>query len=166
VPSVELRELGRPGDLGWVVERHGVLYASEHGWDQTFEALVARIVADFAAGHDAAREAGWIAELDGRRVGCAFCVAADETDAAVAQLRALLVEPDARGAGVGRLLLGRCIDFAREAGYGRLELWTSESLHAARRLYERAGFEVVRREPEQRFGTQIVSTYMTLPLHG
>jgi GNAT superfamily N-acetyltransferase len=106
--------VGRPGDLGWVVKAHGEIYAREFGWDTSFEALVARIVADYAGSHDPSRDAGWIAELDGDRVGCVFCVAKDES---TAQLRILLVDPVARGRGVGRLLIDECMRFAREAGY-------------------------------------------------
>jgi GNAT superfamily N-acetyltransferase len=154
-----LRALDRPGDLGWVVERHGVLYTHEYGWDQSFEALVARIVADFAAGaHDATRQAAWIAELDGRRVGCVFCVASGQEG--TAKLRALLVEPFARDRGVGRLLVERCISFARDAGYARLELWTTANLEAAGRLYEATGFRVVREAREAAFGTEVVSRHM------
>jgi GNAT superfamily N-acetyltransferase len=154
--------LGRPGDLGWVVERHGTLYAAEHGWDASFEGLVARILADFAAGYDPAREAGWIAELDGRRAGSVFCIAGDEPG--VAKLRALIVDPPARGRGIGTLLVERCIAFARKAGYERLELWTTSDLEAAGRLYDAAGFRLVREEIEQRFGTRITSQFMALEL--
>jgi GNAT superfamily N-acetyltransferase len=160
--AAELRALDRPGDLGWVVERHGVLYAREHGWDQGFEALVARIVADFASGHDPRREAGWIAELDGRRAGCVLCVASDRDGAA--KLRALLVEPYARDRGIGRLLMERCISFAREAGYARLELWTTANLERAGRLYEAVGFRVVSETRERAFGTEVLSRHMELPL--
>jgi GNAT superfamily N-acetyltransferase len=136
--------------------------ASEYGWDPSFEGLVARIVADFAAGHDAAREAGWIAEIDGRRAGSVFCVSGDEPG--VAKLRALIVDPPARRRGIGTLLVERCTAFAREAGYERLELWTTSDLEAARRLYEAAGFRIVREEVERRFGTRIRSQFMVLAL--
>jgi GNAT superfamily N-acetyltransferase len=160
VGGPRLRAIGRPGDLGWVVERHGVLYAAEHGWDQSFEALVARIVADFSPGP---REAGWIAEVDGRRAGCVLCTASPGRPD-VGKLRALIVEPEARGHGVGRLLVERCIGFAREAGYARIELWTTANLEAAGRLYETFGFEVAREVREEAFGTEVLSRHMELEL--
>jgi GNAT superfamily N-acetyltransferase len=164
--DVTIRPLGRPGDLGWVVMAHGELYAAEFGWDATFEALVARIVADYAgrttdAGH--APEAAWIAELDRRRVGCVFCVAADDR---TAQLRILLVHPDARGHGVGRRLTRECIRFARAAGYERLCLWTNDPLVAARRLYLDTGFILVSEEPHTSFGVDLVGQVYELDLSG
>ncbi len=158
-----LRALDRPGDLGWVVARHGELYASEHGWDQRFEALVADIVAGFAD-HDPRLEGGWIAEVDGRRAGSVLCTASGRPG--VAKLRALLVEPAARGRGVGRLLVERCVSFAREAGYSRLELWTTANLEMAGRLYEAFGFQVVREEREAPFGPEVLSRHMELRLDG
>ena len=160
--SPQLRPAGRPGDLGWVVERHGSVYAAEYGWDLSFEGLVAEIVADFAGGHDPGREAGWIAELDGERAGSIFCIAADEPG--VAALRALIVDPRARRRGIGRMLIERCIGFARTAGYGRMELWTTTDLVDARRLYDAAGFEVVREETHPRFGTTVTSQRLALAL--
>jgi DNA-binding MarR family transcriptional regulator/GNAT superfamily N-acetyltransferase len=151
-----------PGDLGWVVERHGYRYASEYGWDTTFEALVARIVADFAERGDIKREAAWIAELDGERVGCVFCTAADSPD--TAQLRLLIVEPSARGAGVGTRLVDECLRFARRAGYRRITLWTNDVLVAARRIYERAGFRCDRRDPHHSFGHDLVGEYWSRDL--
>jgi DNA-binding MarR family transcriptional regulator/GNAT superfamily N-acetyltransferase len=151
-----------PGDLGWVVERHGYRYAAEYGWDTTFEALVARIVADFAERGDIKREAAWIAELDGERVGCVFCTAADADD--TAQLRLLIVEPSARGAGVGTRLVDECLRFARRAGYRRITLWTNDVLVAARRIYERAGFRCDRREPHHSFGKDLVGEYWSRDL--
>jgi GNAT superfamily N-acetyltransferase len=162
VAAPELRAMDRPGDLGWVVERHGALYAEEHGWGVRFEALAAGIVGEFGAGHDPRLEAGWIAELDGVRAGCAFCTTSGREG--VARLRMLLVEPFARGRGVGSLLLERCVAFARGAGYARMELWTTADLEAARRLYERAGFRVVREERESPFGIEVTSRYMELSL--
>ena len=152
----------QPGDLGWVVERHGARYAAEYGWDATFEALVARIVADFAERRDTRREAGWIAELDGDRVGCVFCTAADADD--TAQLRLLLVDPSARGAGVGTRLVDECLRFARRTGYRRITLWTNDVLVAARRIYERAGFRCDRREPHHSFGHDLVGEYWSRDL--
>ena len=151
-----------PGDLGWVVERHGYRYASEYGWNTTFEALVARIVADFAERGDIKREAAWIAELDGERVGCVFCTAGGEPD--TAQLRLLIVEPSARGAGVGTRLVDECLRFAGRAGYRRITLWTNDVLVAARRIYERAGFRCDRREPHHSFGHDLVGEYWSRDL--
>jgi DNA-binding MarR family transcriptional regulator/predicted N-acetyltransferase YhbS len=151
-----------PGDLGWVVERHGASYAAEYGWDAAFEALVARIVAEFAERHDTKREAAWIAELDGERVGCVFCTAADA--AHTAQLRLLLVEPSARGSGVGTRLVDECLRFAKRSGYSRITLWTNDVLLAARRIYERAGFTCDRREPHHSFGHDLVGEYWSRDL--
>jgi len=149
-----------PGDLGWVIERHGSRYAHEYGWDATFEALVARIVADFAERRDSRREAAWIAELDGERVGCVFFTAGeDPANPDTAQLRLLLVEPSARGTGVGTRLVDECLRFARRAGYRRITLWTNDVLLAARRIYERAGFRCDRREPHHSFGHDLVGEY-------
>jgi DNA-binding MarR family transcriptional regulator/GNAT superfamily N-acetyltransferase len=149
------------GDFGWVVHRHGVNYAQEYGWDETFEALVARIVADFADARDPRREAAWIAELDGDTVGCVFCVKKEES---VAQLRLLLVEPRARGKGVGTRLCDQCVRFARSAGYKRLMLWTNDVLEDARRIYERAGFELVEEERHRSFGHDLVGQNWWLTL--
>ncbi|MFC7404001.1 GNAT family N-acetyltransferase [Georgenia alba] len=151
--DVRIRPLDRPGDLGWIVMAHGETYHREFGWDASFEALVARIVADFAAGHDPAREAVWIAEVDGRRAGCLGCVAADRT---TAKLRILLVEPWARGLGVGGRLVDTCVEFARSAGYHRMTLWTVDVLEAARALYLSRGFELVEEEPHHGFGHALV----------
>ncbi|SBT50725.1 GNAT family N-acetyltransferase [Micromonospora narathiwatensis] len=150
--EILVRPLGRPGDLGWVVMAHGEMYAAEFGWDTSFEALVARIVADYAAGHDAAREAAWIAEVDGERVGCVFCVAADER---TAQLRILLVDPAARGRRVGGRLVDECLAFARRAGYTRMRLWTNHPLIAARRIYLSRGFRLIEEEPHHSFGVDL-----------
>ncbi|GFG48723.1 MarR family transcriptional regulator [Mycolicibacterium agri] len=151
-----------PGDLGWVVERHGARYAAEYGWDVGFEALVARIVADFADRRDTTSQAAWIAELDGERVGCVFCTASDTPG--TAQLRLLLVEPHARGAGVGTRLVDECLRFARRAGYTRIMLWTNDVLLAARRIYERAGFHLDRSEPHTSFGRELVGEYWSRDL--
>jgi GNAT superfamily N-acetyltransferase len=162
VADVQIKPLGRPGDLGWVVQAHGELYAAEFGWDSTFEALVARIVADFAAQHDPARERAWIADLDGRRVGCVFCVTGDEPG--TAKLRILLVHPDARGHGVGRRLVDTCLEFAREAGYDRVRLWTNDVLAVARRIYLAAGFRLVTEAPHHSFGVDLVGQDYELDL--
>ena len=155
----------QPGDLGWVVERHGARYAAEYGWDATFEALVARIVAEFGERRDTQREAAWIAELDGERVGCVFCMASDNPDAEhTAQLRLLLVEPSARGSGVGTRLVDECVRFAKRAGYRRMTLWTNDVLVAARRIYERAAFRCDRREPHHSFGHELVGEYWSRDL--
>lgn len=151
-PAVELRPLA-PGDVGWVVHRHGVLYAEEYGWDETFEALVARILADYVDNRDPRRESAWIAEVDGAPVGCVFCMRRDEE---TAQLRLLLVEPGARGSGVGGRLLEECIQFARQAGYRRMMLWTNDVLTDARRLYERAGFTLTKEEKHHSYGHDLV----------
>ena len=143
-----LREPG-PGDLGWMVQRNAAIYAAEYGWDQSYEALVARIVADFAHHHEPARERAWIAEMDGEPVGCVLCVRRDDE---TAQLRILLVDPAARGLGIGARLVEECIRFARNAGYRSLVLWTNDVLVSARRLYEAAGFELVDENAHRSFG--------------
>jgi GNAT superfamily N-acetyltransferase len=152
-PLVNVRSLGKPGDLGWVVMAHGEIYAREFGWDARFEELVARIVADYATGHDPEREAAWIADVDGRRAGCVFCVAKDQR---TAQLRILLVDHTARGLGVGSRLVDVCIAFARDAGYERMVLWTNDPLVSAARIYTAAGFRLVSEEPHHSFGVDLV----------
>jgi GNAT superfamily N-acetyltransferase len=160
-----IRDLGVPGDLGWVVMAHGEQYAAEFGWDASFEALVARIVADYAADHDPAREGAWIAERAGRRVGCVFCVRSREaTDDETAQLRILLVTPEGRGMGLGRELVDRTIAFARAAGYRRLVLWTNDPLAAARRIYLERGFRLVDEERHRSFGAELVGQNYVLAL--
>ncbi|MEP7020039.1 MAG: GNAT family N-acetyltransferase [Pseudonocardiales bacterium] len=153
VPRLLLRRLGAPGDLGWVVMAHGEQYPAEFGWDAGFEALVAKIVADYAGAHDPAREAAWIAEIEGKRVGCIFCVAADQS---VAKLRLLLVSPEGRGHGVGGHLVDQCIRFAAAAGYQRMRLWTNDVLVAARQLYLSRGFTLVAEDRHHSFGADLV----------
>ena len=162
VGKAVIRPLGQPGDLGWVVMAHGEVYASEFGWDTSMEALIAKIVADYANGNDPDREAAWIAELDGERVGCVFCVADD--DPATAKLRILLVHPDGRGTGLGRQLVDRCVSFARDAGYRRMRLWTNHPLTAARRIYLDVGFELIEEEPHHSFGVDLIGQTYELDL--
>src|SRR3954470_11375258 len=140
--GVAVRAADRPGDLGWMVWQHGDVYAETLGWDTSFEALVARIVADFAAAPPDPRLAGWVAELDGRRVGCVLC-AASPSDPDVAVLRILLVTPDARGHGAGRALVETCVAHARTVGCAAITLWTNDVLVSARRIYEASGFVLV-----------------------
>ena len=142
-----------PGDMGWVVQRHGALYAGQFGWDETFEALVARIVADYVDHRDRDREAAWIAEVDGRPAGCVFCVRKDDR---TAQLRMLLVEPCARGLGIGSRLVDEVLRFARRAGYCDITLWTNDVLVDARRIYQRAGFTLDDEARHHSFGKDLV----------
>ena len=153
----------RPGDMGWVVQRHGEIYHQEYGWNEEFEALVAEITAEFVRKLDVTRERCWIAEHDGRRVGCIFLVAKDAT---TAKLRLLLVDPDARGLGVGRKLVAECVRFARAAGYRKIVLWTQETLAAARHLYGEAGFVKTAREPHRSFGHDLIGETWERELHG
>jgi GNAT superfamily N-acetyltransferase len=155
-----LRPVGRPGDLGWVIQRHGELYADEFGWDGSFEDLVLGLVAAWRE-RSSPREPGWVAEVDGERAGCVFCF---ETDARTGKLRMLLVEPRFRGHRVGRALVGACVEHALSAGYERLTLWTNDVLAAARGLYLDAGFALVDREPHRSFGADLVAETYTLDL--
>jgi GNAT superfamily N-acetyltransferase len=160
--SIVVRPLGQPGDLGWVVMAHGEVYAAEFGWDTSFEALVARIVADYAAAPDPVRAAAWVAELEGRRAGCVFCVAG--SDPGTATLRILLVDPGARGRALGDRLVETAIDFARRAGYARMRLWTNGPLAAARRIYLRHGFRLIDEAPHHSFGVDLVGQTYELDL--
>jgi DNA-binding MarR family transcriptional regulator/GNAT superfamily N-acetyltransferase len=142
----------RPGDMGWVVQRHGAVYHQEYGFDHTFEALVTQILADYAQRQDP-RERAWIADVAGEPAGCVFCMRADET---TAKLRLLLVEPDARGMGIGARLVERCVEFAAQTGYGNMTLWTQSILEDAQRLYARAGFTIADSKPHHSFGRDLV----------
>jgi DNA-binding MarR family transcriptional regulator/GNAT superfamily N-acetyltransferase len=151
----------RPGDMGWIIHRHGALYAQEYGWDETFEALVAEIAATFIKDFDPKRERCWIAEKDGEIVGSVLLVAqSDDT----AKLRLLYVEPKARGFGIGRRFVDECIRFARAAGYRRITLWTNDVLHAARSIYAASGFRLVKAEPHRSFGHDLVGEEWELEL--
>jgi DNA-binding MarR family transcriptional regulator/GNAT superfamily N-acetyltransferase len=143
----------RVGDIGWIISRHGALYAEEYGWDISFEQLVAEIAAQFLKPHDDKRERCWIAEVDGEPVGTVMLVKGSDT---VAKLRLLIVEPSARGLGIGRALTNECIRFAREAGYTEMTLWTQSILVAARNIYRAAGFQLVKSEPHHSFGHDLV----------
>jgi DNA-binding MarR family transcriptional regulator/GNAT superfamily N-acetyltransferase len=159
-PPAVLRE-PRPGDMGWVVQSHGALYASEYGFDSGFEALVAEIAAKFLASFDASRERCWIADIDGVQVGSIFLVRHSDD---IAKLRLLLVDPAGRGQGLGQRLVGECISFARACGYRKITLWTQSILVAARRIYQQAGFKLVATEPHRSFGQSLIGETWDLEL--
>ncbi|GGL07136.1 GNAT family N-acetyltransferase [Nocardia jinanensis] len=152
-PGPVIRALGQPGDPVWMVQAHGEIYAAEFGWDSSFEALVAQIVAGYATEHDPGREAAWIATLDGERVGCVHCTHGDDE---TARLRTLLVDPKARGRGLGDRLVTTCLDFARTSGYRRITLWTNDALTSARRIYRAPGFELDDEYRHHSFGRDLV----------
>ncbi len=158
--SVILREPG-PGDMGWVVQQHGAIYASEYGWNDEFEALVAGIVAGYIRKRQPQWERCWIAELDGQRVGSVFVVRKSKT---VAQLRMLILTPLARGLGLGERLTDECLAFARAKGYKKMVLWTNSCLDAARHIYAKRGFQLVKSEPYRGFGQDLVGETWTLTL--
>ncbi len=163
-PAVRLRTQ-RPGDIGWIISKHGEIYAREYGWDIRFESFVARLAADFVDQFDPAKEVCYIAvrgagDLE-QRLGCAFVVKQDD---AVAKLRMVLLLPEARGLGLGKRLVRACIDFARAAGYQRMTLWTNDVLHAARAIYVAEGFSMIAEERHHSFGRDLVGQNWDRPL--
>ncbi len=151
----------KAGEFGWIVARHGALYAQEYGYDEKFEGVVARVVADFLCQHDPEKERCWVAEVGGKPAGSIMLV---RKSARVAKLRILLVEPSARGLGIGSALVAECLDFAREAGYRKVTLWTHRQLRAARHLYRQAGFKLVSATPNPSFGQKLVDEIWELEL--
>jgi GNAT superfamily N-acetyltransferase len=151
----------RPGDIGWIIHRHGAIYSQEYGWNEQFEALVGQVASEFLRKNNPKREHCWIARMDGRIVGSVFLVEQSNT---TAKLRLLYVEPDERGHGIGRKLVHRCIRFARRAGYRKIILWTNSILHAARRIYEDAGFRLIKEEPNDLFGPKLIAQTWELKL--
>jgi GNAT superfamily N-acetyltransferase len=160
-PQPAILRRPRPGDMGWVVQSHGALYAGEYGFDSSFEALVAEIIAKFLTSFDASRERCWIAEIDGAPVGSVFLVRHNDE---VAKLRLLLIDPAARGQGLGQRLVGECITFARACGYRSITLWTQSILVGARKIYQDAGFVLVASEPHRSFGQSLVGETWELKL--
>jgi GNAT superfamily N-acetyltransferase len=158
--SLVLRKL-QIGDIGWVTHRQGILYAQEYGWDGTFEALVAEIAAQFVKNFDPVNENAWIAECDGRVVGSVFLVKISDTEA---KLRLLYVEPEMRGTGLGRRLTRECIAFAKDRGFHQLSLWTNDNLHAAKHIYQTAGFVLLSQESHHSFGHDLVGQHWALDL--
>jgi DNA-binding MarR family transcriptional regulator/GNAT superfamily N-acetyltransferase len=166
-PTPYVLRLHQPGDMGWVIGRHGALYAEEYGWDETFEGFCAEIAAAFLRDFDPRRERCWIAEVDGEPVGSVFLVAQPEgkgKSKTVAKLRLLIVDPKARGLGIGKRLVEECIRFARRVGYKKITLWTNDILHAARGIYEQAGFVLVDEAPHHSFGVDLVGQNWELAL--
>lgn len=151
-----------PGDLGWVIHRQAVLYAQEYGWDNTYEALISKILGEYAMAPDASREDAWIAERGGQIVGSIFLMKSEHPD--VGKLRLLYVEPSARGLGVGRRLVDTCVQRARQLGYRRLTLWTNDVLVAARRIYETSGFRLTKQEAHRSFGQDLLGQTWDLDL--
>ena len=151
----------RPGDLGWIVQRHGELYAQDYGYDERFEGVVAELAAKFLAAHDPSCERCWIAERDGERLGCVLLV---QISPELGKLRTLLVEPKARGLGLGTRLVDECVKFARAAGYKKVTLWTHRNLTAARKLYAQAGFRMVKSENVHTFGKELVDEFWEIEL--
>jgi DNA-binding MarR family transcriptional regulator/GNAT superfamily N-acetyltransferase len=156
-----LLRMHQPGDMGWIVHRQAILYAEEYGWDETYEALAAEIVAQFIKNYDPKRERAWVAERDGRRVGAVF-VAKDSDE--IAKLRLLHVEAEARGLGIGKRLVKECVQFARQAGYRKMTLWTQSILHAARHIYKETGFKVVSQKKHHSFGKDLTAETWGLDL--
>lgn len=153
----------RAGDIGWIIHRHGEVYSREYGWDATFEAIVAEIGADFLRNYDPLCERCWIAEVDGERAGSVMLIRDREREG-VARLRVLLVEPHARGLGVGRMLVRQCTDFARSVGYSAITLWTSSVLTGARRLYEQEGYRLMETRPHNAYGKRMTGEVWDLTL--
>lgn len=159
-PEIRLRE-HRPGDIGWMIEAHGRIYAQEYGWDSSFEALAAEVGTEFLRKFDPKWERAWIAEVDGERMGCVFLI---RKSAKVAKIRVLIVDPRARGLGLGRMLVEECIRFARQKGYAKITLWTNSVLSAARAIYEKTGFKLVASEKHKSFGKQLIGETWELAL--